>query len=334
MNKIQCTAVTCGVLAMIALAGQALGADKPSFSGLIEVEVNQAEDFAGDTTGGVALATVELAVDAKINPAVTAHVLLLHEDGEDFVLDQGTVTLETRTIPGKITAGRFYVPFGLFESNMISDPLTLELGETQEAAIQWAVERAGVYGSVYAFNGTTSENGDEGTFEYGVNLGYATDSLDIGVEYISSIGESNNLTASLGTTVLSDYVAGAAAHAVFTQGPVTVIGEYVTALDSFAAGELDSGAVLGAEPSAYNLEVGYAFAMNGTESTAALAYQGTDEALALELPESRVLVGLSMGIHENTTLSFEYARDTDYDTDVGGTDETGSNFTAQLAVSF
>lgn len=319
---------------MTALAGHALGEDKLSLSGLIEVEVNQAEDYAGKRSGGVALATVELAIDAKINQAVTANALILHEDGEDFVLDQGTITVETGTVPGKIVAGRFYVPFGVFESNLISDPLTLELGETQEAALQWTGERAGFYGAAYAFNGDTSKNGDEGAFEFGVNLGYVTDSLNVGIGYLSSIGESNNLTDSLATTALSDYVAGAAIHAVFSQGPVTVIGEYITALDSFAAGELDSGTVLGAEPSAYNLELGYGFDMNGVESTAALAYQGTAEALALALPESRLLLGLSMKIYENTALSFEYARDTDYEMDVGGTGENGSNFTAQLAASF
>ncbi|MEW5756386.1 MAG: LbtU family siderophore porin [Pseudomonadota bacterium] len=334
MKTIQYTAIPWVIAAMFACSGQALGVDAPTISGLVEVEVNRAKDFAGDKSGAVALATVELAFDVKINDAVTANALLLHEDGENFVLDQGTITLETGTIPGRFVAGRFFVPFGAFESNLISDPLTLELGETQEAAIQWGMEAGGFYGSVYAFNGDTSENGDDGVFEYGANLGYTTDNLTVGIGYISSIGESNTLTDHLVTTALAEYVAGAAAHAVCNLGPVTAIGEYITALDRFAPGELDSGSILGAEPNAYNLEIDYTFDMKGAESTVALAYQGTEEALGLGLPESRILLGLGMGIYENTRLSFEYARDADYDTDVGGTGENGSNFTAQLAVSF
>ena len=34
-----------------------------------------------------------------------------------------------------ITGGLLYLPFGVFETNMISDPLTLDLGEKRDPAV-------------------------------------------------------------------------------------------------------------------------------------------------------------------------------------------------------
>jgi hypothetical protein len=58
----------------------------------------------------------------------------------------------------------------------------------------------------------------------------------------------------------------------------------------------------GAEPKAWNAEVGYTFEIAGKETTLALGYQGTEEMVAL--PETRVLAGFSVGIYENTTFAF------------------------------
>ena len=56
--------------------------------------------------------------------------------------------------------------------------------------------------------------------------------------------------------------------------------------------------------------------------------------MGLGLPESRNMVALSMGLFENTSLSFEYFRAEDYGTAVGGTGETDSQLMAQLAMEF
>jgi len=41
-----------------------------------------------------------------------------------------------------------------------------------------------------------------------------------------------------------------------------------------------------------------------------------------------------VGIYENTTFSFEYARDEDYDESDGGTGKEADMMTLQLAVEF
>ena len=72
----------------------------------------------------------------------------------------------------------------------------------------------------------------------------------------------------------------------------------------------------------------------GKSSTAAIGYQGTREALDLELPKRRWIAGFSIDILENTALSFEWAHDKDYSSSDGGTGENANTVTTQLAVEF
>ena len=70
-----------------------------------------------------------------------------------IVVDGAVITLgNTEKNPVYLAAGKMAVPFGNYETQMISDPLTLEIGETAEDALQLGVEAGGFYGSVYAFN--------------------------------------------------------------------------------------------------------------------------------------------------------------------------------------
>ena len=96
-----------------------------------------------------------------------------------------------------------------------------------------------------------------------------------------------------------------------------------------------------AEPRAWNLEAGYSFELAGRESTLAVGYQESSEAIALGLPETRTSVALAVALMENTSLAFEWAHDEDYattDTDAvtgaAGSGEESDTVTVQLAVEF
>ncbi len=53
------------------------------------------------------------------------------------------------------------MPFGNFESNMISDPVTLTLAETREDVVQVGFgTEGGFYDSAYFFNGDTDKSKD------------------------------------------------------------------------------------------------------------------------------------------------------------------------------
>ncbi len=306
------------------------------FSALIEVEGSTAENFEGVNESNFELATVELGFVGKVTDWASAHLTLLYEEGEDdkVLIDDAHIIIgNTEKFPLYLNAGRQYVPFGNFTSNMISDPLTLEIAEIQETALQIGFEASGAYGSVFAFNGDTNQGGGDSEVEqFGANIGYAFKqaeyAIDVGMSYINSLGDSDGLSEILKEDALleADYVGGFGAYAIAAIGPVSLVGEYITALDNF--GGFDDN-----QPMAFNIEAGYTFEIRGVESTAAVAYQGTDDMIG-HLPESRILASFGIGIFKGTTLAFEYAHDEDYDTAVGGTDESADTFTAQLVYEF
>ena len=318
-------------------------AENIEISGSIEVDANFSSSYNNVDTSDITLSTVQLGIDGKINDHVTGHISLLHEeDATPLEVDEGTITLDIGR-GWSVTAGQMYLPFGSYESNMVSDPLTLSLGETRESAVMLGYEANGFYGSVYAFNGDTSKAstpvGEDKIEHSGASIGYMvktdTYSLNLGLDYISSLGDSDGLSASLPDAnadglpdALTSFVGGTALHAVYNRDALSVILEYISS-DDFKLAELGFNGK-GASPSAFNIEAGYGFDWG----TAALGYQATDEALALGLPESRILVALSKEIYDDTALSFEYAVDSDYSTTVGGTGKDASSTTIQLAVSF
>ena len=294
-----------------------------SIGGLIEVEAGFGEVMDEDESD-IALATVEVGLDAEINDKVSGHILLLYEDdGADFTVDEGYITL-TAPYGLSLTAGRMYIPFGVFNSHFISDPLTLELGETQEAALLLTYGTEAFEVSFGVFNGDVRETGDDDEIDDIVASLTVTPSegITFGVSYISDIYDTDaDITGEAeGTGLVSDIVAGYSAFFSGSFGAISVEAEYLAAADD----DLDlDGDGSGDEPSTYNLEVAY------TVSEAlevAVRIAGSDD--LAELPEDLIGVALSYGIYESTTLAFEYQTgEFDNDTDY-------SMFTAQLAIEF
>ena len=69
-------------------------------------------------------------------------------------------------------------------------------------------------------------------------------------------------------------------------------------------------------------------------ATWAVGYQATDEALALGLPESKILLAMSVEVMDDTALSFEISNSEDYGTAVGGTGKDANSVTLQFSVGF
>ncbi len=322
--------------------------DRIALSGVLEAEAGfESIDFADpamedEDASDAVLATMEFGVDAVINEYVSGHALFLWEedDTEPIDLDEGFISLTRgEGCPAYLTAGKMYVPFGNFESNMISDPLTLELGETRESAIQAGLEMNGFYGSVYLFNGDIDEAGEDSHMDnFGGSAGFAMEnedfSLDAGVSYINNILDSDGLgdtvaeSMAASGTGLDEYAAGLGAHAIVTAGPVMFIGEYITALEEpgFVSDAAGAG-FTGEEVAAWNAELGYFFEIAGKPANAGLAYQGTDKAGDF-LPETRMMGTIGCEIFEATNLALEYFHD-EFEND-----DEADVITAQLAVEF
>ena len=333
-----------------------------TISGVIEAEYGYEkidfDDPAADDEDGsdLSLATVEVGVDVEIADNVGGHVLFLYEDGEDLLVDEGFIEIGSggEDTIFYVKAGEMYVPFGAFESHMISDPLTLEVGETRETAVEIGFESNGFSGALYAFNGDIDEDGEDSHVDnFGARIGYMMESddftLDVGVSYINNIADSDGLGDLIDETAAGaeelgvafafrDYVPGIGVHGILSFGPVTLIGEYVGALEEpeWNVSDIDPGsmALLGLDPveegdevKTFNLEAAYTCEMGGKETVFAVAYQGSED-LEDFLPEKRYIASVGIGIFDGTSLAFEYLHDTFEN------DDEADVFTAQLAIEF
>ena len=189
------------------------------------------------------LTTLELGIDVALTDFFSGFALMKwEEDGDEGVfLDEGGVTLGNVDKYGvAVTAGKLYVPFGVFETGMISDPLTLESGETREGAAIVDFVSGGFYGAAYIFNSAINNDVDDDMIDaFGVNAGYAFEvdemSFDVTIGWVSNMTSSGGFTAYLDDgdiSLLDDYSAGATVSAVIGIADFTLFGEYLTALDS------------------------------------------------------------------------------------------------------
>jgi hypothetical protein len=308
--------------------------------GLVEIEAGYSRiDFddpdAGDEkSSDVDLATVELAVDARIAPHVDAHVLFKYE-ADDLFVDQGYISLTgPDRFPAYLIAGRQVIPFGWFESHFITDPTTLELGETNEGAVVIGYRPGGEWVDISAgaFNGKTEEAGaDDHIADFVGRIVVAPlEGIRFGASYTSNLAAADSLADQV-LTDLNDTVAG---WSVFTTVTLlerlTVIGEYLAALDAFEVGELYTGGdTERRRPAAWNVELGYALS---DRWQAALRYGGAtdgDAGGAEFLPETQYGAVVNWGLLDNTNLAMEYLHG-EFENDVQKTDV----ITAQLAVEF
>ena len=160
-----------------------------------------------------------------------------------------------------------------------------------------------------------------------------------------------------GPATYDDHVSGFAASARLRYGDVALMAEYLGATERFQStalaygGSVVDGAYVnrGAKPSSWMIEAAYDFMIGSRPATIAVGYQGTDDAVGLELPESRFMIGGSVELMDSVALGIEWAHDKDYDTDewsdcalvegdmecaFAGTDENADTITVQLAAEF
>jgi hypothetical protein len=304
-------------------------------NGLIEAGWVHIDPYEGPAASEWLISTLELGMTFQPHPWVTLEASGLYEDNGQTPLELDVAQLKIGPPAGPwfLAGGQFYLPFGRYESNMVSDPLTLDLGENREIGAALGFEYASLFGAAYSYQGERLGQQGGGLDEWGAEVGYAGKPngypLTLAVGYISDIGDSDSLYPLVED---NDRIGGLALSVLFEAGPWTLIGEYVAATQPFddSAGE----ALAGQSPAAWMLEVAYQFDLFTKEAQIALGYQGSREALALELPEVRGLATFNLGIYRYTTLQLEWALDQDYGESAGGTGNSGNGFTAQIAVAF
>lgn len=325
--------------------------DFVSLSGSIEGDYKLGKDKVGDSSSEFVLDTVELIMDIKVVDWATGKIVVKYEDDddedEDFYLDEANITLgKTEEFPFFLTAGKLYVPFGDFSTNMIQDPLTQTLGEINPKGVIIGYEGNGITATVFSYNGMnenedTTDDDNDSINGFGASLAYSYEEEDkgfnAGIAWVNNIADSTTITEYVEDTAgwksISDQVGGINLNIGGKYQAFSAIAEYTAALDSFTVAEVPYGTE-GAEPKALNTELAYTTSIANKETVFAIGYQKSWEAYALDLPEERYITTAAMNIFDGTTVMLEYYIDEFYDEDLDATKDSGYGFTTRLKYEF
>jgi hypothetical protein len=212
------------------------------------------------------------------------------------------------------------------------------MGETREKAVLLGMEHEGFSVSGYLFNGDVNEEGEDNQIEsFGFDANYAYDDeegFDVlaGASYISNIADSDGLEDGLGIEEIADYVAGYDVYLHVGWADFFVEAEYMAAADDFEPSELATEDGDGAEPSVWNLELGYNWDW-GKNLEIVVKYAGSDESEGLGFPEKRYGLCFNQDIYEGVIVSLAYLNDDFEDADVDGRDDRDVVY-GQIAIEF
>jgi hypothetical protein len=293
-----------------------------------------ASNISNEKVDGFAAQAVTLGAVYKPNEHVDATVSALYEEEIDEVvtepeIDQAFVTWHA--LPDAkldIAAGNQYLPFGKYETAMVHDPMTLDLGEGWRDKTLSANSKRGnlsATGFVFAAEATQTD-GSEHDQGYGVGVSYDTETAHAGVDYINNFGESGGF-ADVNNS--AKQVPGIAVHGSTKLGRVTLLGDHVTATKSFQAGDLadDAGSLTtAAKPSATHIEADIDL---NNDRTIAVAWNKTKDADAqLGLAEKSYGITYRQPIMKGIEGAVELLQATGYD------DLKSKSVTAQIAYAF
>ncbi len=299
-----------------------------TLDGLLEIS-GVHEDWE-DKTSDLNLDTVEFSLSAELREGLRGEVVFLWEEeaDEDVVVDSAVIEYGgTEAFPVVLGAGRMYLGFGSFNSMMVSDPLTLSLGEIRTTALSafYAYSPVSLWGAV--FGGERED--DDGIDNAAVALSFSPiNEVLIGVSAVTDVGEggyADEIDEVLGEGGAYERAAGLSTFFYADLEWVVLSAEYLAAAEDLAFTSVD-GEVSACRPKAWFIEIGRVF----TESwSGALRYEGSRSFMPEEMPERQFGGVLSYAFNEFAVLSGEYLFG-EFDVDV----EDRHLATLKLAVSF
>lgn len=280
---------------------------------LLETEAYWSEQGDAEESD-IVLATFQLNLDVAPVDGLSGRAALLYEEyGTDPMdVDEAAIKLgDTESCPAWIEVGRVYVPFGAYNSHFVSDPLTLELGETRETAVMlgWNTDWVQVQGG--CFNGKV----DEDTEDEENNIDGAVAALTLtpfefaeaGVYFITDIGESWGMQDLMDGASSYSEAAGAGGYVSITLGQFVLDAEVLSALDDleFSVASEEEETVTRIQPLAWNCEL--AFRPNDNWEIAG-RIEGSDE--YPNMPETQYGAAISRALMEKAAVKLEYLHGT------------------------
>lgn len=269
------------------------------------------------------IATLELATGIQFNPNWRADLVLLAEDIENTdPAEFRPETRETSDLPDELhveefvitysrdnyslAAGRYTLPFGHFETAVLSDPQTLEIGETATSlGATFRQELGDINWHLSWFNGNLRDTTDD---ESGFVLGAEwklNDNWRVGAGYISAQGATKDAPS-----LYDVYIAGE-------------VGNWTLGAEFVGANHQSNGE----KPRSWSLDAAYAI---NEQWTAGARWQQTDRFNVLDAGDGdyeELAVAIHYAMFENVNIGLEYAN----------ADEASSDYEQlllQVAVSF
>ncbi len=283
--------------------------DKPDvleYGGAIVLQYNSTRSVAGRFgTDPYAY----LALTLTPHPRFELYTLLLQT--REFGVNEAVATWHVGE-DGKldVSFGREYLPFGSFESAMVSYPLTQVQGSIRgEEVLKLSTQWRSFDSAVYAFEGASSVVGtDQQSHGYGLRLSYGNDNGYLGLDYISNLAE----TSQFSQEAVGRDIPGLSLHGEITFGRFTLLTEYITTARTLKPGDLGGEISVSARPSSWNLEMDIDL---DKERTLAIAWNETNDTDELVEDATRRMVGMtySQPIYKALSGAIEVAQFTDPD---------------------
>lgn len=311
-----------------------------SISGGVEGQVISNTDIHNRNTVDVDLTRAELDFIAEASPWATAAMFITYDNGgiiglpnrvnnSRLYLSRGFMTIgQLNKCPVYFTLGQIYLPFGRYFSYRVTSPTTKAFGRILQRTALLGFDYHGFNGQIYGFQGETNVPGETDLGKRGgVNLGYKYKGDFFSFEGIT--GLTGNIAESQGMQIngkmdpnfrgfaygktIHSRVPAFDAYAKVGLKPFSLVGEYVTATQSFDPADLTFNNN-GAKPSALDLEAAYDFNLFCKPNNLAIGYGRTWEALGVNLPKHDYFAEYSIQIWQSTVESIEYRHYINYST--------------------
>jgi len=310
--------------------------DKLKLNGGIDIEYYHGKNFAGEYSSDIIASEITLGATYSINSITSAEVEVIYEEPGNVSVDKGIIKLENEDKNLYLVTGHKIIDFGTYESNFISDSLPLTIGETHESVLEIGTRLNNFSLNGYAYEGDKKLNKQNSLVrDFGLNAGFnfGNDNFTamVKIGYISDFGDLATIEDALATSYNKE-VDGFAYSAKLDLNKIQFIAEYLQS-SSFHNDDLvfkDRGAKI----STYQLELSLKQEIMSKSFTFMSGYQGSKEAVAITLPKSKFLVGISSEIAEGTSVTAEYSKGKDYAMSDGGTGNNDQTITLALVAGF
>ena len=291
--------------------------DEPEYTtqiyGYIEAAYSRTEGDDGDGESHDLYGSLEISL--RPNDRLELYTSFLQDINEDLHLDEAILVWHAlHDSRLDILFGRQALPFGVYDSNMFTFPLTYDLGYTNlDKVIRATSQLDQLELSAYIFKGRSEKPEETGDHKdgFGLSAGYFLDNFEIGAGFLSNLAESDEAF----THDVAEKIPGIAVNGSLKIDDVVLIAEHIAAIKHFQPDDLDEEITEAARPSATHLEASFILPNAAILTT---MWTETNEAEELGLSKSIYGAAYSQQIYKSVFGSIEIVRDRDYD----GLDET------------